>query len=1024
MKIRLARFLLVTILVVTSFGPAAASNPELAQPAAAQSVTGSPAQATRGQVVSASDAALQIQFSAPSYQAKTELRNNQTHTIFDVPGAYQAAQPGKPVLPVFSVLVGIPADANYQLVTAPYAATPVKIRAGIAIAEQRAVQDPLNGDLLPGVQPAAPAGALAAQDILTAAPVRIVDEAWLRDQRILRLEYSPLQYNPADGIVSWVPDVQVQLRFNPNSQAALHPVSQAEVLQRSQDSFEKVLQASLLNYNQATAWRAIPKPDLPDNFGFTQAASLSSSVQLVVDHDGIYKVTYEALTAAGMNVSGDPANFQLSSQGRPVAYFLQGNGDNTFGPGEALVFYGEMFKGDYLASVYATSMAQWSWICPTVCKLKKQLEDYTNENTYWLSMGTTPGLHAGSVDGTPHDTAVQPTSFPYTAHAEEAHIWNATHFADEEVWFWALTAATMTTTYSTNLSAISPDLPTAVITGSMIARAATPGHHATFFFNSYPKSITAGTWDYRSRYTFRTTIPITTTVNNGLNTLKMVMSNASANQVYFDWFEVSYAHLFQAQNDSLKFTYPLTGTFQYQVKGLASSSAVVLDITDPIQPVQVLNPRVTADGASGAFKAEFEAAQAAPAKYILSGSGALQTPKQVRLYNPPDLTPPGNGADYLLITNQKFITATNMLASYRQGQGLSTFIVNIDDVIKQFNYGIYNSVAIRNYLAFAMSSWQVKPRYVLLVGDGHFNFKSNSHPSIANIGRADTIYMPPNLAFIDPWQGQTDSTPLLAMVVGNDPLPDLYIGRLPVNSEAQAEIMVNKTIAYEQQAAHQGWQKNLTYIADNPDVAGDFNQSALDLASQYTPKGFTANKVFVSNYMSAPALLTRKAISQTVNITGTLFLTYIGHASVNYWADEGILTTKTVTATMKNPTMLPVLLSLDCLDGFWHYYLDPVNNSSLSETMVRLPSGGAVAAFSPTGLGLNDGHDTLAAGFFSSFFNGISWDLAPATLAGKLALYKTGSHFDLLYTYSILGDPALKVQGFVQKSIFMPILNR
>ncbi len=960
-----------------------------------------------------------INFQAPEYQLKNLNETGQGGVIFDIPGAFPKQVVGQPILPVFSVLVGIPPQADYSLHIRSQQTDLIPQALTVAIARPETRIDPETGEVLTA-HPLLEGTDLVKPESGGSGVVRIASEAWVRDQRVLRLEYSPIIYNPETQRASWTPDVIVELTFEGkfgNSHQAVRPASLAG--QVKADPFEKILQSSLLNYVQASAWRASPQADIPSNYGFTQGRNFAPQLKLVVDHDGLYRVTADQIAAAGLDLTGDPANLQLISQGQPVAYMLEGDGDAAFESGEALLFYGQYFRGDYLASVYSGSMKQWSTLCPLTCKLAPQLEDYTNENVYWLSMGSAPGLKMAVLDGAPQDTAVVPQSYPYTQRAEENHRWIPTHLRDNEVWFWAQTSTTTTTTFKTNLSAIAPAFPTVVVSGTMMASTNVSGHTAKVYLNNSMTPIASGAWNYIQRYNFRSSVPVTMTVNNGENSLKLRTNHI----VYFSWFEVAYQRQFVAMNNSLEFRYPLTGTFQYQSKGFSSSTAVVLDITNPLQPVQYLNPRTSPDGGAGTYQVEFQTTQSQPGRYYLTGGTNLQAPKQIAVYNPPDLTPAANGADYIFITHQKFISATNTLANFRQSQGLSTIVVNVDDVYDQFNYGIYHSVAIRNYLAFAMSSWQIKPQYVLLVGDGHLNFRNNvyngTNAALKFVNR-DTIYMPPNMAFIDPWQGQTDSTPLLAMVVGTDPLADLYIGRLPVNSTAQADAMVAKTIGYEQ-SPHQSWQKNMLYITDNTDSAGNFLQSANELSAQFTPKGFITTTISLQKGLTGTTA--RAAISRTVTITGSLFLTYIGHASIPSWAAEQMMNTKAVTTTMHNQTKLPVVLSLDCLDGFWHYP-DPVSNSSLVETMVRIPGGGAVAAFSPTGLGLASGHDVLAQGFYSTFFTQEIWELAPAAANARLAIYATGYHSDLLYTYSILGDPALQVQGFIEHNIFVPIVAR
>jgi hypothetical protein len=62
--------------------------------------------------------------------------------------------------------------------------------------------------------------------------------------------------------------------------------------------------------------------------------------ELRVDHDGLYRVTYEQLAAAGLDLKGVPASMlALTAQGESVPIDVQGTGQ--FGPGSSFVFYGE-----------------------------------------------------------------------------------------------------------------------------------------------------------------------------------------------------------------------------------------------------------------------------------------------------------------------------------------------------------------------------------------------------------------------------------------------------------------------------------------------------------------------------------------------------------------------------------------------------------------------------------------------------------------------------------------------------------
>jgi len=276
--------------------------------------------------------------------------------------------------------------------------------------------------------------------------------------------------------------------------------------------------------------------------------------------------------------------------------------------------------------------------------------------------------------------------------------------------------------------------------------------------------------------------------------------------------------------------------------------------------------------------------------------------------------------------------------------------------------------------------------------------------------------MPPYLAWVDPWQGEVDSANLLATLVGSDPLPDISISRIPVNSISELNQVINKTIAYSQ-APIDEWHRHFTFGVDNtPDPAGDFVTVTEELITDYIKPGWVADRVYLDDFVcnplppyDCPAATT--ALINRLNITGTLVLNYSGHGGINFWASEQLLSNSDISS-LSNGSRLPVILSLDCLDGYWlhpNLTVDSKSGPGLIEEIVRVDQRGAVAAYSPTGLGVSTGHDALHRGFYDSLFQNGEWRLGPATIASKVALYATNSSFDLIHTFTIFGDPALEM---------------
>ncbi len=108
-------------------------------------------------------------------------------------------------------------------------------------------------------------------------------------------------------------------------------------------------------------------------------------------------------------------------------------------------------------------------------------------------------------------------------------------------------------------------------------------------------------------------------------------------------------------------------------------------------------------------------------------------------------------------------------------------------------------------------------------------------------------------------------------------------------------------------------------------------------------------------------------------------------------------------------------------------YITSAEAKSLQLPAVISSIVGAVAAWGGTGLGLGAGHHRLSAGFYHAVFADQVETLGEATLAGKLILASTGQDLDLLDTYVLLGDPALRLNRALvpwTAWFFLPLVNR
>lgn len=923
----------------------------------------------------------------------------------------EGGNPGSPQLPFLSGVIGVPADGEISLT---FTATPSELLSGSYTLLPEPHLIPAEDDFTPAQEVYEPDLFVYDQDKwFPPEPVQLGEPAWIRDQRVVTVAFYPFQYNPVQHALRWNPQLQVEITFNGEKSSS--PVQLS--------SFEPLFSQTLLNYQAARAFRAsFSSTNLTP--AQTVIDTLGPRFDLAVDQDGIYRITYSALQAAGMDVDNiNPQTFHLYSQGEDIAVEVFGEGDGSFDPGDYITFYGEKFRGDLLAARYQAMMDpgngqaanNWFWLCvPGTCDLAGALEQYTDTNIYSLTVGGDAGPRMNSVNGAPGGAAI-PGVYTTTVRAEQYNYWWAFDFQSEDVWFWnqivrQTSTLPYTTTYSIDLPNVAPGYP-AILHAEVASRNSTsgyPDHHTRFRLNPGTTVLNDAFWDGQNRYTFTANVSASNVLEGTNNLLFTMLPDVSpgTTRMYFDFFEITYTRQFVALADKLAFSRFIPGTWKYQISGLSSPGVEVYNITNPLLPMRVTNPGISG---SGPYTASFQVTDGAETSYYVAGTGSILAPVSITQYQPPNFAAMPE-ADYIFITHENFIPSLQPLAAYRASQGFTVAIVDVDDLYREFNYGIYHSIAIKNFLAYTFANWENPPTNVILVGNGNWNFKHYGAPT-EPYSNPPPVYMPPNLAYIDPWQGQTDSSNLLATLVGDDVLPDLYISRLPVSSAAEVDNVVAKILYYESQPVAD-WQRNITFVADNiPDPAGDFIQLAEDIITSYVDPDpyYSATRIYENNYgctvANSPACdAVTQAIVDTVNITGTLLINYIGHGANSRWSGESIFL-GTDVASLNNLQQLPVVISMTCLDGYWIY----PNVDSLARIFVVSQNKGAVATFSPTGLGVATGHDELQRGFYDAMLLNGQWRLGQAALQAKLRLFGTGGNFDLIHTFTVFGDPALHI---------------
>jgi hypothetical protein len=231
-------------------------------------------------------------------------------------------------------------------------------------------------------------------------------------------------------------------------------------------------------------------------------------------------------------------------------------------------------------------------------------------------------------------------------------------------------------------------------------------------------------------------------------------------------------------------------------------SLAPLDLRD--DPFDLILERLALNGAT-----VFEAVEEAAASAV---------PPDERV--PPQFGP--YGWDYIILTDAKFETAANKLAAWKKKAGFTPLVQKIPSTWK--------AVDIQKALQGAYKSWQVKPKYVLLLGDAEFipaHYKT-WHPSNAkNQWKCDCAKCTKE----PPFRESYIATDLYHTTMDgpNDIYPDLYLGRLSVDTLSQALDRVDDIIQYESSPVQDG------EFYDRAAICTEFEDHNMNVSSNLVP---------------------------------------------------------------------------------------------------------------------------------------------------------------------------------------------
>ena len=608
---------------------------------------------------------------------------------------------------------------------------------------------------------------------------------------------------------------------------------------------------------------------------------------------------------------------------------------------------------------------------------------YTDENMYWLSPGT--GLQMEVVGRNEPTPSLTNSAFTESLHAEENKIAVPSLFSDPEAdyWFWDYIVSgdpeDGIKTFTVRADGLADTSSPATIAVTLFGFTNTKHHAIVTLKNG--TVIGEDRWEGTGPRTLITSFD-QGLLHEGSNDITVEGSlddDTDYDIFHIDSFDLTYQRLYHAAGNTLAFRGNQNPVVT--VTGFTNAGILLFDLTD-LQKPELVKP-TTINNTNGDYNVSFT--PACPSSlYLALTADAVTTVTDVRSDDRSNLKTKNNFADYLIITVPEMRETAKSLANYRKNQRLTPMIVVLDDIMDEFNYGIYNPKAIRDFLSYAFKNWLKPPKYVLFIGNGTFDYKNT-------LGKGDNLI--PTLMGATP-DGLYPSDNLFADFTG-DHVPEIAVGRLPVLTASDLQNVINKIIGYERSAGNY-----IIMVADSPDDGGDFPSDSDRVASLLT-QGNSVDRIYLSQHPTEEA---RTLLMNGIN-KGAVFLNYIGHGGVDILARSGVLLKGDVDS-MKNSGKLPVMAAMTCSAG---QYAIP-GFDTLSEVMIVKKDVGAAAVWAPTGLSLNSFARTLDEEFCKAAFGKNKVILGDVILKAFRSYSDTGSPTYMMDIYTLLGDPALKMR--------------
>lgn len=753
------------------------------------------------------------------------------------------------------------------------------------------------------------------------------------------------------------------------------------------------------------------------------SANAQEYYKLYFSPEGMYRVTGQELANAGIPISQiQPQTIQIFSDGQnilpystaepapqlqEVAIIVEDGGDGQLDPQDYLQFYGQ-------------SLNRFEWDAGAA-DFRFRSSPYGTLACYWLRWNVEPGKRIPLKNGSPvSGGAILRDTFSDRLRLEKDRF---NPLKSGLIWSWNLFGVQNTFAHSFELSGVAGTQATA--TARLL--------RLNVYYNSYPAGVMS-VWVNNSLIGTRpgnNTFSASAAIYEGSNLLQVEYFPSDPADTLevsgFDWLELLYPRYTRLTGNEMKlFIAPTSGIFHTKYRS-SGDPVDIFDISDPFNVRQIFTNNDSL----------FEDTLAAQHKVYwlnrenFAHSLASIQPGQRNIFSPAE------GANYLIITRRQTEALMQPLKAHREASNnFVVKIVAVEDIFDEFGFGRQDPTAIRNFIKFAYENWNPQPQYILLAGNGYYDYRNlsgeyplNWVPAFQISGNdditsraVDDFYVDlsftdepgfppfpspfgsdfvPGLQEISEQSGHTGA-PETALQNFNIITPQIPIGRFPADTPEELAALVEKTIRSEVNYEPGLWRLSALLIADDEfrGTSGNeffFTQIMDVIAENIFPPYTRIYKLFERDYPftgnQKPAA-TRQLINW-LNL-GNRFTVFFGHADERQWTHENLLNYQRDLVSIRNEEKFSLFWGMNQL-----YKFDD-RHEGIAQALLKKEEAGFSSTITGSRAVFAFQSETLLQQFLLNLFGGADG------IAGKALIEAKGGNVND-QKYHLLGDPALNL---------------